>query len=173
MCIRDSGPPGVEHVIHQDDVLVLDVELHGAGLHLRAMPDGREIVAIERNVQGADRHGGFFDASQNLCQPLRQRHTAPHDADQSKVGDAIVLFDNLMRQPDQGALDFRCRQDLRFLAEIRGLDGGLGHAVRIIRKPKPRSNPAPAQCVPAQRSMIIGIPAACRTSRPPARRRQR
>ena len=78
-------------------------------VHFRAMPDGREIVAIQRDVERADRDVGFFDASQDLGQPLRQRHAAAHDADQSEVGDAIVFFDDLVRQPDQGALDFGCR----------------------------------------------------------------
>ena len=157
---RSRGPSGIEHVVNQDDVLVLDVELHGALLHFRAMADGGEIVAIERDVEGADRDCGFFDASQDLRQPLRQRHAAPHDADQSEVGDAIVFFDDLMRQPNQGALDFGCRQDLRFLAEISGLDGGLGHAVRIIRKAQAGEQPLPgALCPSARESVIIGIPA--------------
>ena len=48
---RSRGPSGVEHVVHQDDVLVLDIELHGALFHLRAMANGGEIVAIKRDVE--------------------------------------------------------------------------------------------------------------------------
>ena len=83
-----------------------------------AVANGGEIVTIKRDVERADRYFGFLDAAQNLRQPLRQRHAPAHDADQTEVGDAIILFHDLVRQPNQGALDFGSGEDLRFLAEV-------------------------------------------------------
>ena len=114
------GASGVEHVVHQDDVLVLDVELHLALAHFGPVADGGEVVAIEGDVERADGHFGLLDAAQDLRQALRQRHAAAHDADQPEIVDAVVLLDDLVREPDDGALDFGGGHDLRFLAQVGG-----------------------------------------------------
>ena len=71
-----SGAAGVEHVVHQDDVLVLDVELHGALAYLGAMTDGREIVAVEGDVEGANRDFRFLDAAKDFREALGQGNAA-------------------------------------------------------------------------------------------------
>ena len=137
---RSRRPAGVEHVVHQNDVLVLDVEFHFAGRHLGTMADRGKVVAIEGDVERSDRHFGLLDAAQDLGQPLRQRYSATLDADETEVGDAIVLLDNLVRQANQGALDFGGGKDLRFLAQVRRTCRRNCHAVRIIRKAQAAGN---------------------------------
>ncbi len=61
-----NGAAGVEDVVDQDDVLVLDVELHGAGADLGAMADGGEVVAVESDVEGADGDAVFLDAARGF-----------------------------------------------------------------------------------------------------------
>ncbi len=49
--------------------------------------------------------GTFFDAGDELAQPLRQRHSAALDADQRQVFAAIALLDDLVGQAHQGSLN--------------------------------------------------------------------
>src|SRR5271157_3132607 len=147
---RARGPAGIENVVHQDDVLVLDLELHRARPHFRPMTDRREIVAVERDVQRAHRHFGFLDASQHLCQPLRQRHTAAHDSHQPEIRDAIVFLHDFVCQPNQSTFDFRSGKDLRLLPEVGRAGGSFHHAARIIREAQAGGNLVRAPCDPAR-----------------------
>ena len=76
-------------------------------LHHRLRPQRGEVVAIQSDVQRADRHRRLFDPCDHLPQALRQRHPAPADAHQSEVVGAIVFLDDFVDQPNQGALNFR------------------------------------------------------------------
>src|SRR5215831_13298616 len=84
----------IEHVVHQDDVFVLDIELHFLRAHLGTMPDRGKVVAVERNVESADRDSHFFDPPQNFGETLRQRNTAALDANQAEIVGPVVLLDN-------------------------------------------------------------------------------
>ena len=129
------------------------------------LPDGGQVVTIERDVERADRHFGLLDAAQDFGQALRQRHAAAHDADQSEVGDSVVFLHDLVGQPNQGALDFGSGEDLRFFAKIGRGGGGFGHAARIIRKAEPNEQMRAGSMGP-----ITGIRAVCQTSKRPALR---
>src|SRR5208282_5696167 len=99
-----GGAAGIEHVVNQHYRLTGDGNFHLRLLHhgLRAESGRRKVVATEGYVEGADQHRFFFDALNNFRQPLRQRNSTAADADQSQIFDAIVLLENIMRQPDQG-----------------------------------------------------------------------
>ena len=87
-------------------------------LHYGLGVERGKIVAIEGNVERAEQYWFLFDALNNFRQPLRQRNSAPPDADQRQIFDAIVFLENLMRQPDQSALHLGCRHELRFLVDL-------------------------------------------------------
>ena len=87
-------------------------------LHYGLGVESGKIVAIEGNVERAEQHRLLFDALNNFRQPLCQRNSTAADADQGQIFDAIVLLENLMRQPDQGALDLGCGHELRFLLDL-------------------------------------------------------
>src|SRR5208283_2051482 len=53
------------------------------------------------------------------AQPLGQGHAAAANSDQPQGVDAAVLFDDLICQPHQRALNFRCGHELRFLTQAR------------------------------------------------------
>src|SRR5215471_8896511 len=88
----------IEHIVDQDDVLVLDVELHLLGAYFGPMPDSGKVVPIERDVERADGDGSLFNPTQDLSQALSQRHAAALDADQTEIVGAVVLLDDLMRK---------------------------------------------------------------------------
>ena len=111
-----GGAAGVDHVIDQHDVLVLNVEFHLALFHFRTMAHGGKVSTIQRDIERAHRDLGFLDAAQELGQALRQGHAPPHDPDQAEVGDAVILLDDLVRQPNQGPFDLGSGKNLAFLA---------------------------------------------------------
>ena len=76
--------------------------------------DGAEVVAIEIDVEDADRNLALFQRLDLGREPLRQRHAAPADADERQLIQVFRLFENLVRQPDQGAVDLRGAHELRF-----------------------------------------------------------
>src|SRR6266849_7753156 len=117
-----NGPAGVENVIDQDDVLAGDREPNLGLLHHRFRAQGGEVVAIQSDVQGADRDRSFLDACDHLSQALGNRHSSPADAHQSELGGAVVLLDDFVDQPYQGTLDFGGGHQLRLLAQV-GLTG--------------------------------------------------
>src|SRR5215471_15227692 len=110
----------VQNIIHKDDVLVLNIKLHLPRSNFRAMPYSREIIPIQRDVEGAYRDFDLLDATKNLRQPLCQRHSSALDANQSDIRDSVVLLDNFMGEPNDSPFDFRGGHDLRFLAQMIG-----------------------------------------------------
>src|ERR1700686_5017788 len=86
------GASGVEDVIHQHDVLAGDGKLNVGFLHHRHGLHGREIVAIQSDVEGAHRHVSLFDPPDHLPQPLREEYAAPADSDQTKLGGSVILL---------------------------------------------------------------------------------
>ena len=70
----ESGPDGasrVEHVVHQHHILPCHGKLQVALLHQRLGADGGEIVAVQGDVQAADRNLGVLDLADDLGDTLR------------------------------------------------------------------------------------------------------
>ena len=84
--------------------------------HLRPRPVGRKIVAIKADIQHTRIHRMLLDLPNQHRQPLSQRNAAPLDPDQPHILAAIVLLHDLMRQPNQRALDLRGRHQPALLA---------------------------------------------------------
>src|ERR1700690_1530177 len=87
-CVQGGadGSTSEQHVVHQDDILVLNGKADLQFAHHRFRPNGGKVVAIKRDVQGADRNADVFilptDVSDRLAQPLRQWYAATPDPNQ-------------------------------------------------------------------------------------------
>src|SRR3984957_16791480 len=114
---RANGPAGVENVVHQNDVATGNVKADGAGNHNRPNIAGRKVVAVEVDIENPGIDGGLLDAANQVTQTLRQGNSATLDTHQPQVLTAVVFFDDLVRQPNQRALDFRCRHDAGFFPQ--------------------------------------------------------
>ena len=76
----------------------------------------REIVAVQIDIQNADRNLAVFERLDLGGQALRQRHAAAADADEGELVQILGLFQNFMRQPDQRPVDLRGAHELGFFA---------------------------------------------------------
>src|SRR5688572_21258539 len=109
-------PSRVEHVVHQDDGLVLDRERDvGAADHRGAAHV--EVVPVEGDVERADRHRGPVDGRDLGGQPLGERHAAGPQADEGELLGAAVLFEDLVRDAGEGAVEGDVVENLRFFAQ--------------------------------------------------------
>ena len=65
----------------------------------------REVIAVERDVEDADRRLLALDMFDIGSDTLRNRHAARADAHDDDVVHALVALDNLMRDAREGAAD--------------------------------------------------------------------
>src|SRR5882672_87527 len=77
---RTHGAPGVEDDVHHDDMPAVHIEGNLGGLHLVAQAGRVEVVAVERNVEGAHRGREAKLPMQALGEPC----TPGADADQAR-----------------------------------------------------------------------------------------
>ena len=118
-----DGAAGVEHVVHEDDVAAIDVEADVAFFDDGAGAGGGEVVAIEADVEHAGIDGRLLDGLDELGDALGEGNAAALDADEAEVGAAVIALDDLVRQPDEGALDLGGGHEPSLLAEL-WLGGG-------------------------------------------------
>ena len=70
-----------------------------------------QIIAIERDVQFADRNGNALDGEDIFCQTLCERQTAAFHAEQDDVLRAVIMFNDLMGDAFEGAAHIlRCHE---------------------------------------------------------------
>src|SRR5262245_11509826 len=105
-------PPGEEHVVHQDHDASFDREADLGGTHLRLLGLEAEIVSVEGDVERADRGLRAFDGGDLLGDALGKGDPARLDANQRNVLHALGLFDDLVRDPRQRAIEAGLVQDL-------------------------------------------------------------
>src|ERR1700734_4562233 len=72
---------GVEHVIDNHQILVVNREIDFIGMKYRLRAYGREVVAIERDIESADRNFDACWAVDCFRQALRQSDAAAPHAD--------------------------------------------------------------------------------------------
>ena len=104
-----DGAAGEEHVVDQHDDLAVDP----AGRDLGGQGAGRlqpQVVAVHRDVEGADGHGVPLDRGDPLGEPAGQRDAAGRDAEQDEVVGALVALEDLVgdagqRPGDVGAVE--------------------------------------------------------------------
>ena len=63
--------------------------------------DRRKIVAIESDIESADRDVNVGDAANLLGQALGKRNAAPANADQREILGTAAIFDDFVRQTAQ------------------------------------------------------------------------
>ena len=99
-----DGAARIEHVVHQHDVLAVQIERKVRDVDFRIEGD-RRVVAIERDVQGP--HGNLdpFYLLDALGQPMGQHIAARDDAHQGKVIRAVVALQDLMRDTRKRTID--------------------------------------------------------------------
>ena len=89
-----DGTAGVEDVVDQHDDLVVDRLRELGRLDDRLRRDGGEVVAIEGDVEDAERHRRPFHRADLFRHPLADRNAAAADADDDQIVDSTVLFDD-------------------------------------------------------------------------------
>jgi hypothetical protein len=114
---RANGAARVEHVVDEDDRRPVEVEVEARCADDRLLGAGRgigdSVVAVERDVDGAE---GDLLAAPLLDQrgePLGDRDAARVDADEREAGQVVVALDHLVRDPRERAAEaLRVEQDL-------------------------------------------------------------
>ena len=117
----ESGADGaacVEHIVDQDDVASVDIEAEGAGNDNGANVARGEIVTIEADVEDAGIDWVLLNGADECAETLRDGDTAALDADEADGFCAVVLFDDLVRETNEGALDFGGGHDPSLLAQF-------------------------------------------------------
>src|SRR5947209_8366997 len=112
---RADGAPRVEHVVNEEDVSAFDINGQVRAVDDGVRADGREVVAVERDVHDADGRALAFEVGDLVGQAMGERHAAPLDADEVEVARAVVLLDDLGGEPGQRAVDPHAVHDARFL----------------------------------------------------------
>jgi len=90
-----------------------------------------KIVAVEGNVERADRNRRFFDSLDKLPQAFRDGHSPTPNSDQAQALEPFVFLDDFVGETDQGAFDFRGGHELRLLAQPGLRSGTLGSHDRL------------------------------------------
>ena len=83
---------------------------HGLDIH------GAEIVAIQVDIQNADRNLAILERLDFRGQPLRQRNAAAANADERELIEVLGLLQNLVREADQRPIDLGRAHELGFFA---------------------------------------------------------
>ena len=111
---RADRTTGVEHVVHQNDVFAGDVIRDGGRIGDRALPDRREVVAVEIDVEFADGDLAAFQILDLFRQALGERHSAAADANEGESIEILGAFENFVGEADESAVDFRRAHQLGF-----------------------------------------------------------
>jgi len=98
-----DGAPGEQHVIYENDDLVVDREVQGRLADDRRVADARQIVPVERDVERPERDGRVLVRTDRIAQPDGQDVAARTDTNDGETGEVAVAFDDLVRDPRDGA----------------------------------------------------------------------
>ncbi len=126
---RADRPTGVEHVVDEDARLPLEREVELGAAHERLWVERRlpapheHVVAVERDVDGAERRLDLAALGDERLQPPCERNAAGMDPDEREALEIAGALDHLVREPGEGAPERFVVEDLaRILA--RGRIGG-------------------------------------------------
>ena len=100
-----DGAAGVEHVVHEHDVLAGDGELDVGGIVNGFFGDGGKIVAVEIDVEDADGHFALFELLDFGSQTHGQGDAAAADSDEGEFVKVLRLLENLVGETHQSAVD--------------------------------------------------------------------
>ena len=96
---RPNRPARIEHVVDEQDLLVVDRERDLRAPHDGLRSDGvpHQVVAVERDVERAGRHLVAVDAGDGTRETPGHRDAPGPDADQAELLDAPIALENLVR----------------------------------------------------------------------------
>lgn len=114
---RTNSAARIEHVVHKYNVFADDVEADLPRIDNRAFRDGGQIVAIEIDVEDADRNFAVFETLDFGGETLRERNTAALNADKSKTVEVGCFFEDFVGETDEGPVDFGSAHELSFFAD--------------------------------------------------------
>ena len=115
---RPDRPPGVEHVVAQQDRAAVQVEVDLGLLQQGLRRDGREVVAVERDVQGADREVLLDQVREPGRQAGGQRDAPGPDADQGQLREVLLALGDLVRHAVDHAPNAIGVEDLGLLDQL-------------------------------------------------------
>src|SRR5258706_666433 len=123
------GAAGVEDVVAEHDDAVVERARQVGALHLRLGGDGGQVVAVERDVEDADRDLLPFHSLDLGGDLLGHGDAAGADADQEKAGEVAVRLDDLARHTANDPRHLLGVEDRRLWLQILGhRQAGLGSA---------------------------------------------
>src|SRR5688500_2252386 len=117
---RANRPAGVEDVVAQQHRSLVQIELDLGLLQNGLRGDGRQIVAVERDVERSDGKRLPHEVRKARRKPRRQRDAARADADEREAGEVLLALGDFVRHPVDHPADALRVEDLR-LFEKEGL----------------------------------------------------
>src|SRR5262249_12452475 len=100
-----NGSAGVEHVVHDDDALAVDVDRNLRLADDRTRADGLEIVAVERDVQRTAGDVGLLALADRGDDLRRELDAAALNADDHEIVGPLVQFNDLVGHPPNGSVE--------------------------------------------------------------------
>jgi len=88
--------PGEEDIVDEHDDLVVDGEIERGLVHDGRVADPREVIAIQRDVDGPERDVGVLVRGDRVAQPGREDVAARADADDGEAAEVAVALDDLV-----------------------------------------------------------------------------
>jgi hypothetical protein len=118
-----GGPPGVDHVVDEDDPAVVHGERDVGGVDDGLAEPAAEVVAVHRGVEDAEGEADPLGGLDLLAEPLGEVHPArlhPHEGEPlGGLGVVVEVLDDLAGEPVEGAVEVG-------LVQEAGLDDVLG-----------------------------------------------
>ena len=108
---RPHGAAGVQHVVHQHHALAGDLR-QVARLDAHARPALGQVVAIQPDIERADRDFLALELADGAGDALGEGHTARAHADDHQILRPPVVLDDLVADPGDGAPNVRRRHDV-------------------------------------------------------------
>ena len=97
--------PRIQHVVHEQDFLIVDRERNLRAAHQRLGPDGmpHHVIAVQRDVERPGPQRLVRDLLEHPGETLGEHVAARADADQREVLGAAVALENFVRDARQRA----------------------------------------------------------------------
>ena len=96
---RADGATGEEHVVDEHDDTVVDGEGDLRLAHHRCVTDARQVVAIQGDIDRAEREIDAFVQTDGVADAGGERVAARADADDGEEREITVPLDDLVRDP--------------------------------------------------------------------------
>jgi hypothetical protein len=91
---RSNSSSGIEHVVNQHNIAILDVARQVRSIHDRLSAYRREIVTIKRNVEYANRRPRTFQVSNLIRHSFGQGNAATSDTHQKEVSGTVIFLNH-------------------------------------------------------------------------------